>query len=221
MGQNFDFFTTPDYFGERKYELLGFKNSIHFPFGCNENIYHKINIEKEYDLSFVGAWHPHREWLINRLKKCGFSVKVAGYGWPGGTVDHQEMVKIFNKSCINLNLSNSINWDVRYLTSSLRGIVNTFRSPKNSEQIKARHFEINGCGGFQLTYYVEGLEKYYEIGKELDVYLNADDLEKKVSFYLRNQDLIEEISSAGLNRTLRDHLFKDRFNNLFAKMGLL
>lgn len=218
--KNFDFFTTPDYFGERKYKLLGFENAIHFPFGCNENIYHKMDLNRQYDISFVGAWHPHREWLINRLQKCNFSVKVAGYGWPSGIVGHDEMVRIFNQSSINLNLSNSISWDTRYLTSSLRALVNTLRSPKNSEQIKARHFEINGCGGFQLTYYVQGLEKYYEIGKEIDVYLDVDDLEKKVVFYLKNPNLIKEISEAGMRRTLKEHLFKHRFKLLFNRMGL-
>jgi spore maturation protein CgeB len=218
--RSFDFFTTPDFFGERKYKLLGFKNSIHFPFGCNENIYYKIDTKKKYDVSFVGSWHPQREWLVNRLKKCGFSVKVAGHGWSGGVVAHKEMVKIFNQSRINLNLSNSTTWDVRYIASSLRAIVNTIRSPKVSEQIKARHFEINGCGGFQLTYYVQGLEKYYEIGKEIDVYLGADDLEKKVFFYLRNPNLIKEISGAGMRRTLKEHLFKHRFKVLFNRIGL-
>jgi len=221
LAKNFNFFTTPDYFGKKKYELIGLKNFIHFPFGCNENIYQKKNLSKKYDISFVGSWHPYREWVINRLRRLNFSIKVVGNGWPEGTVDHEEMVNIFNQSKINLNLSNSTCWDIRYLISSFRAIVNTIRSPKNCEQLKARHFEINGCGGFQLTYYVQGLEKYYEIGNELDVFIDIDDLERKVLFYLSNPTIRDEVAISGFNRTVNEHLYKYRFNNIFKIMGLL
>lgn len=217
----FDFFTTPDVYGERKYRALGLENVIYFPFGCNNSIYRKASVEKKYDVSFVGAWHPYREWLINRLRRAGFNVKVAGYRWPGGIVSHEEMVQLFNESRINLNMSNSTSWDARYLLSSPRGLVNRIRSPKSVEQIKARHFEINGTGGFQLSYYVEGLERHYGIGTEIAIYLDPDDLQQKVALYLAETALRESIADAGYARTLAEHTFGHRFRHAFARMGLI
>ena len=216
----FDFFTTPDVYGERKYRALGLENAIHFPFGCNDSTYQKVEMEKKYDVSFVGAWHPYREWLIKRLRIAGFNVKTVGYRWPDGIVSHEVMVKIFNETRINLNMSNSTCWDARYLLSSPRGLINRIRSPKSVEQIKARHFEINGSGGFQLSYYVEGLERLYGIGTEIAVYLDPDDLLKKVNFYLTEDKLRESIADAGYARTLADHTFSQRFKRVFQRMGL-
>ncbi|WP_332778394.1 CgeB family protein [Polaromonas sp.] len=219
--RQFDFFTTPDVYGERKYTAIGLPNAIHFPFGCNEKLYRKTGGPKKYDVSFVGAWHPYREWLIKRLRKAGFTVEAVGYRWPGGIVSHEQMVALFNESRINLNMSNSASWDARYLLSSPRGLVNRIRSPKSVEQLKARHFEINGSGGFQLSYYVEGLERHYEIGREVAVYLDPDDLLKKVALYLADEPLRETIAEAGYARTMVGHTFGNRFRHVFNRMGLL
>lgn len=219
--RHFDFFTTPDTYGERKYLALGLPNAIHFPFGCNENLYRVTGSPKKYDVSFVGAWHPYREWLIKRLRKEGISVNAVGYRWPGGIVSHEQMVELFNQSRINLNMSNSASWDARYLMSSPRALVNRIRSPKSVEQLKARHFEINGSGGFQLSYYVEGLERYYEIGSEIGVYLDPNDLLQKVKLYLADYALRESIALAGHQRTLAEHTFKKRFARVFERMGLV
>ena len=217
----FNFFTTPDVYGERKYAAMGLPNAIHFPFGCNEKLYRKTGVPKKHDVSFVGAWHPYREWLIKRLRKAGFAVQVLGYRWPGGIVSHEQMVASFNESRINLNMSNSTSWDARYLLTSPRGLINRIRSPKTGEQLKARHFEINGSRGFQLSYYVEGLERHYEIGTEIGVYLDPDDLVQKVKLYLADEALREAIAEAGYARTMKDHTFENRFGHVFSRMGLL
>lgn len=216
----FDYFTTPDVYGERTYHARGLHNAIHFPFGCNELLYRKTDVSQKYDVSFVGAWHPYRQWLVERLRKEGFAVKTAGYRWPEGIVPHEEMVAIFNESRINLNMSNSASWDARYLLASPRGMLNRIRSPKTVEQLKARHFEINGCGAFQLSYYVEGLETQYAIGREIAVYLDSDDLLRKVRQFLEVPALRCEIAQAGYARTLAEHTFARRFQHVFTRMGL-
>jgi spore maturation protein CgeB len=218
--RNFDYFTTADIYGERRYEAQGLSNSIHFPFGCNGSVYRRMELPKRYDVSFVGGWSPYRHWLIERVRKAGFSVHAVGYRWPAGKVDLDEMVKVYNESRINLNLSNSANWDARYLLSSPRALVNRIRSTKTIEQIKARPFEVNGCGAFQLSYYVEGLETYYQIGKEIGIYLDPDDLLTKIKLYLADETLRQTIAQAGYLRTLSDHTFERRFKKIFARMGL-
>jgi spore maturation protein CgeB len=145
---------------------------------------------------------------------------VVGYRWPKGEVDQAGMVRLFNESRINLNLSNSASWDMRYLASSPRALINRLRSKKNIEQMKARMFEINGCKTFQLSYYVEGLSHCYEIDREISVYADADDLVQKVKFYLAHEDRRESIAAAGYERTLRDHTFASRFQVVFQRMGL-
>lgn len=85
--------------------------------------------------------------------------------------------------------------------------------------MKARQFEINGCGGFQLSYYVDGLEHCYEIGREIVVYLDVDDLISKVKYYLAHDDEREAIASRGYQRTLAEHTYTQRFQSIFARIG--
>jgi spore maturation protein CgeB len=219
--QHFDYFSTPDLHGETKYREIGLSNAIYFPFGCNEEIFRKLEVPKKYDVSFVGGWHPYREWLIEQIRKAGVSVEVVGYRWPKGEIDQEGMVRLFNESRINLNLSNSASWDLRYLASSPRAFINRLRSKKNIEQMKARIFEVNGCGTFQLSYYVEGLANCYDIDREIGVYTDMDDLLEKVKFYLTHEALRESIASAAHKRTVNDHSYVQRFQTVFQRMGLL
>jgi len=219
--KKFDYFTTPDVYGEFKYKKLGLDSAIYFPFGCNSTVFKNLPLEKKYDVSFIGAWHPYREWILNKLRKAGYIVEVAGFGWPNGGVHCDDMVRIFNESKINLNLSNSTSWDARYLFSSVRALANSIRSPKNIEQIKARHFEISSCGAFQLSYYIEGLERHYEIGEEIGIYVDSHDLIQKVRFYLEHEGLREKIANKAYQRSLLQHGFEHRFNHVFSRMGLV
>lgn len=216
---HFDYFSTPDFYGELKYRGIELPNAIYFPFGCNEQIFRKLDVTKKFDVSFVGGWHPYREWLISRIRKAGIDIEVAGYRWPSGEIDQEGMVRIFNESRINLNLSNSESWDVRYLVSSPKALIRRVRSKKTVEQLKARPFEINGCGAFQLSYYVEGLEHCYDINCEIGVYTDPDDLIEKIRFYLAHEELRESIALLGLKRTLEEHTFAKRFQNVFQRMG--
>ena len=59
------------------------------------------------------------------------------------------MVRIFNENRINLNLSNSASWDVRYLTNSPRSLINRVRSEKTLNN-EGRIFELGGCSAFSF-----------------------------------------------------------------------
>ena len=219
--RHFNFFSSPDVHGPLKYRQLGLDNCIYFPFGCNEQIFRKLDEPKKHDVSFVGTWHPYREWIVRRIRKAGIKVAVAGYRWAAGEVNQDQMVNYFNQSKINLNLSNSASWDMRYLASSPVAIVNRLRSKKNVEQMKARIFEVNGCGSFQLSYYVEGIANCYVPDREIVIYADVDDLIEKIRFYLEHDALRESIAEAGYNRTLQEHTFAHRFKNVFSRMGLI
>ena len=87
-------------------------------------------------------------------------------------------------------------------------------------QIKGRNFEIPGCGGFLVTSRIDGLDKYYADGKEIIIFEDKDDLIDKIKYYLSHEVEREFIARAGYERTLRDHTYEKRFNDLFERMGL-
>jgi spore maturation protein CgeB len=212
----FDFFTTPIWSRYQYYLSSGLGRPLYSPFGYNEHIYQKMDRPARYDVSFVGGGHPWRSFVVDRLRRAGFAVAAFGPFWPAGRLEQEDMVETYNSSRINLNLSNARQWDARYLFSSWRALRNTVRTPKVRDGIKGRHFEISGCGGFQLTYYCEDLERHYRIGEEIAVYLDVDDLLEKVEYYLSADSERETIAAAGHERAALDHTASRRLEDLLS-----
>lgn len=220
----FTYVTTSDINGVQRFSEAGCKNAIYSPFACNHRIFVKKDLPKIYDVSFVGQYHPYRDWYLRKIRKAGIKVHVWGHSWPEGRLDLEGMVNVFNQSRINLNLSNSVSWDLRYLLSSPRAVKNTLASvvrpdSKIREQVKGRHFEITACGGFQLSYYVEGLERCYRIGEEIALYASPDELVEKICYCLKHEGEREAIAQRGHERTLAEHTMEQRFHQLFEHIG--
>jgi len=172
----------------------------------------------KYDVSFVGGSHSVRRWFIKELEKRGIQVTAFGYGWPNGPVTLTQMAELFHTSKINLNLSNSINYDIRYLTNNIKNPVVAFKSPKIASQIKARNFEIPYFGGFQMTDYVPFLETYFDIGKEIVCYRDVDEATLLIDYYLKNDQKREEIKNAGMARARDEHSYFHRHQKIFEQI---
>ncbi|AAK80135.1 spore maturation protein CgeB [Clostridium acetobutylicum] len=184
-----------------KYKELGYENIIFSQWACNQYNYFKRDIPFKYDVSFVGQPHSNRREIINKLKQKGIEVACFGYGWnekdPNSSrISQDSMIDVFNSSKINLNLSNSSHLDA-------------------PQQIKGRNFEVPACGAFILTSDVEGLSHYYEIGKEVVVYSSFDDMVDKIKYFLINEEKRRTIANAGYIRTIKEHTYENRLNDIF------
>jgi spore maturation protein CgeB len=174
------------------------------------------------------------------LQEAGIKVDVWGSGWESGRLSQEEMIRVFNESRINLNLSNAstpvycrpqslLQRNVKRLFSMTRDSLSktevSARADNENqhypEQIKGRNFEVPGCGGFLLTGKAENLEAYYEVDKEVACFDDMDDLIKKVKYYLCDEKLRETIAARGYQRTLDEHTYVHRFTEIFQRLGLL
>jgi spore maturation protein CgeB len=90
-----------------KYAHLGYRNVIKSQWGCNDVLYRKMDMPLKYDVAFVGQPHGNRRQVIHALRKTGIKVHVWGGGWESGRLSQEEMIRVFNQSRINLNLSNA------------------------------------------------------------------------------------------------------------------
>ena len=91
---------------------------------------------------------------------------------------------------------------------------------RNSDQIKARNFEVPGCGGFLLSGQAENLADYYVDGQEIVIFKNLRDLIDKIRYYLEHDEERARIAEAGYERTFREHTYEHRFREFFARIGL-
>lgn len=215
----FTYCITTDKFSIPKYRALGQSNIIYSQWAAIDS--HDIPKFEgyKYDVSFVGGFHPYRKWFIDTLKKRGVKIEAFGNGWENGPLSASEMNKLFVTSKINLNISNSNSFDVRYLLSYWKAIPLLFRSTKNASQIKARNFEIPFFGGFQLTDYVPTLENYFDIGKEIVCYKDVDEAELLINYHLENENERELIKTTSHNKALKEHGYIHRLQRIMEQIN--
>jgi len=234
----FNWVATTDSQAVEKYHKVGYKTVIKTQWACNHFLYQPLNLPKIYDATFIGPPHGNRKKIIEKLQKAGIGVKCWGKGWPAGRISQEEMIRVFSQSKVNLNLTKGSSATVlkslaRIFLSrkSERSIqienpkqwINNLKSllGKRQEQIKGRNFEIPGCGGFLITGDADNLRDYYKDGKEIVIYENTEDLIEKIKYYLEHNEERETIAKAGHERTLRDHTYEKRFNEIFKTIGLI
>lgn len=220
--QHYSYVLTTDPWSVKKYQAIGISPILTQWAGYSLNHDKKGPIEGNaqflYDVSFIGQYNPFRNWFLKELQKSGIMVKCFGPLWPNGRLSTEEMVQTFQKSRINLNISNSISHDIRYVLSGIRSFRNYLKSPKRVEQPKARNFEIPLAGGFQLTNYFLGLERYFTIGNELALYNTPEECIKQIRYYLENEENRNRIAINGHIRAKNEHTYYHRLKDVLQKI---
>lgn len=110
----------------------------------------------------------------------------------------REMPKVFYLSKINLNI--------------------TSRSIESG--IPLRVWDIMAVGGFCLTNYQPELEEYFEIGKDLEVYHNLQELEDKIAYYLKHEDERIRIAINGYRKVRDRHSLERRMTDVLTYIGI-
>lgn len=171
-----------------------------------------------YDVSFIGAANEARRWFIHRLDRLGVKVECFGAGWPNGRLSVDQMNDLFLKSRISLNLSNSATQDISFVLGSPRNFARWFISKKQSEQIKARNFEIPLAGGFQLSKYALGLERYFNIGTEIAVFNTVDECAQQIQYFLSNEEERKKILVRSHARAVSEHTYFHRWQAILHEV---
>lgn len=169
---------------------------------------------EEYDCTFVGQKHGQmpngkflRSEIIDAMVAAGIKIDIFGnywdgyQNWHGYKTDFKEVIDVFTKSKISLNLSNP--WHHGTMP-----------------QIKGRHFEIPQAGGFQISTPADDLESYFKDGSEIVIANSVDDLIDKTKYYLEHASERHLISSSGLLRMIFEHQWHNRFEHIFKEVGL-
>jgi spore maturation protein CgeB len=167
---------------------------------------------RDLRLSFVGQRYGNRKRLIQQLRRRGLGVHVAGRGWkrrpqwPGrgknlGYVSWREALGLIGRSRISLNLSNA--------SASAAG-----------SQIKGRHWEIPALGACQVSTPTEGLERWFEPGKEVLIAPSEEALSETLREALADEEGTRRIAAAGYRRTWAEHTWAHRIDEILRALGL-
>jgi glycosyltransferase involved in cell wall biosynthesis len=131
--------------------------------------------------------------------------KTIDIGFCGNVLNRGHVINSLDKY--------DIKKDIFVIGDDMVDVINSYKIHLNcniSNDINYRTFETTGCGTFLLTNYTPGLEKLFDIGKEIVVYNDLNDLDSKVKYYLENEEEREKITKAGYERSKKDHTYFER-----------
>jgi len=113
-----------------RYARIGYDHVLLTQWACNNFDYIKRDgSAMTIDVSFVGQPHGNRRSVKRYLERSGIKVTAFGQGWENGRISQGEMIRVFNESRINLNLSNS-SWNIHSLVRGRQQVKGgTLRSP--------------------------------------------------------------------------------------------
>jgi|688.fasta_scaffold149178_2 hypothetical protein len=111
----------------------------------------------------------------------------------------------------------NIKKDIFVIGDDMVNTINSYKIHFNkniSIDINYRTFETLGCQTFLLTNKSPDLEELFDIGNEIIVYNDYNDLFEKVGYYLSNEKERNLIEKNGFNKVKKNHTYLTRSNQL-------
>lgn len=237
LGSHFDYFVNFYPPVVEGYQKRGVK-IIGINYAANIDFFKPVpGISRDIPISFVGSFKSERGKIISQLLERGVQVSCFGKGWPNAPVSYDKMIRIFNRSQINLNFGQAksiwrwqtpfriflspaenqlgFKFDFKNWKGNLQTILN-----RRNPQSRARPYEITACGGFTITNRAAVFGEPFIENKEIVYFNSASDLIDKIRYYLSHDEERESIAEAGYRRTLKDHSFQKRFRDILSQITL-
>ena len=221
---HYDLIASHSSYGARKRRESNLHDVTHYiPWGYNPRKLYPINTDRDViDVVFIGKNKKldgmkqlYREDGRNRdrmlfviaetCEKNSWSFRIFGHGWNehptlkqywGGVLSQREMVEQYSASKIVFNPG----W------SNDDG--------DDRAQTKLRHFEVPGCGAFQLTNRNNEIEELF-VEDENIVYFDSDsDLVDKISFYLNHNNERKNIAKNSYQHVKANHTIDQRIKKI-------
>lgn len=204
-------------------------NVRYLPWCANPRLYRPMTVPPAYrcDVCLVGQGFPNRIPILNAVAHLldDLDVKLVG-NWTswGDLLDPrlkrfvvpeawspQQAVLYYNGARINLNIHRDPSPTVMADNRNSRHV--PARSPN------VRVFDIAACGAFQLVDATRpDLASCYRPGRELVTFDTAEDLARKLVYYLNHPEQRKAIAQAARSRTLREHTFRHRLQTVLEAL---
>lgn len=206
------------------YRQNGCANVHYLPFAAYTGYYRPLRdrAANRRNLSFVGSAFWNRvdffRPILNELMDRGLYIN--GFWWerlfePGaypGRVEMdkwmgpQETAEVYSSSKIAINLHRAFN-DIS---------VNNNTAMIEALSPNPRTFEIAASGTLQIVDARSDIARFYTPGIEIETFSSQEELLGKIDFYLNHEKERREIVIRALDRTLKEHTYTHRLNELLT-----
>jgi spore maturation protein CgeB len=183
-------------------------NSEYFRIGFDERVLSLMgDVKKDIELSFVGGISSHHRGSNSLLEYLSEYTPIRVFGYGARTLPPTSPIIRRHAGEV---------WGLSMYRTLARSRITLNRHIDVAENYanNMRLFEATGTGSMLLTDRKDNLSDLFEIGKEVVAYSSKEEAAELVGHYLDHPEEAEDIAAAGRARTLRDHTYSQRMQEL-------
>lgn len=183
-------------------------NSEYFKIAFEPDILKKIGKqERKYDVTFIGSFTPSHQQGIRLLESVAQEVSLNIWGQGKQFLSPQSPLRRhWQGEAWGLDM-------YRKLAQS-KIVINRHIGVAKQYANNMRLYESTGMGAMLITDKKKNLNDLFKIGKEIVEYTSSKDLAEKIKYYLSHEDERIKVAQAGQKRTLKEHSYKERMNEV-------
>lgn len=182
--------------------------SEYFRIGFDTRVLENLGeVAKDLDASFVGGISRHHEKAIPVLEYLALNTPIQFFGYGAGSLDRDSPIVARHHGEV---------WGLDMYRALARSRITLNRHINVAENYanNMRLYEATGVGSLLITDNKDNLHELFEVGKEVVAYSSKEEAAELINHYLAHPDEAEAIARAGQERTLREHTYQRRMEEL-------
>jgi spore maturation protein CgeB len=165
------------------------------------------HIDELYPACFVGGFSVHHHQSYQVFERVANEVPVEFWGYGGDELPCDSAIKRhYHGEAWGIGM-------YRILAQSKIALNRHINIAENYAN-NMRLFEATGVGTLLITDMKDNLNDLFEVGKEVVAYKNPEECVELVRYYLENEKERNDIALAGQQRTLAEHTYLHRMQEL-------
>jgi spore maturation protein CgeB len=182
--------------------------SEYFRIGFDTRVLERLgNVSKDVEASFVGGISRHHGKAVPVLEYLARNTPIEFFGYGANSLDHDSPIRARHHGEV---------WglDMYRALARSRVTLNRHINVAENNANNMRLYEATGAGALLITDRKDNLGELFEVGKEVVAYSCQEEAAELIRYYLAHPKEAETIARAGQARTLREHTYKRRMEEL-------
>lgn len=182
--------------------------SEYFRIGFDTLVLERIGeLPKDIDVSFVGGISRNHDKAIPLLEYLSLNSPIQFFGYGAKALPRSSPIRQRHHGEV---------WglDMYRALARSRITLNRHINVAENNANNMRLYEATGVGALLLTDRKDNLGELFEVGKEVVAYSSAEEAAELIRYYLAHPDEAQAIARAGQARTLREHTYRRRIEEL-------
>lgn len=194
---------------------LGARNVQPLYYAADPDLFKPVEIIKDIDVSFFGYGNAFREeWMTNMIIKPSQILKNSAFCVAGGG---------FSMDFGNANLVGDLSFsDYRNFCCRSKMCLNITRWSHTSiyASSTARPFELAAFGACIVSQPYNGIEEWFDVGREIVVISDEEDAIKTYGWFLTDSNERQKFGERARQRILKEHTYRHRSDELVHALNV-